>query len=260
MTNSEAERYAEHERRYRAFAGKVDRREYGDIWLNQELPEFRDVNHATRLRTVRKTPDEIAVEVIEFYKTRGQRVVADIDAIAEAQGIGAALRKRGVLPVIGEMTLMSYALPKPPFVSIEKVEIEEVLSGSEKRAEWVRVQVSDEEDSRMEAMWRRVAEAEARFPLCRLFLARVGEKMVGACSLFVAERWGRIDSVITHPAYRRRGVASSLVSAVVAFSLSEGNTETYLLTEAQSAGEAVYSKLGFIEWALPLPKRHMEAI
>ena len=84
--------------------------------------------------------------------------------------------------------------------------------------------------------------------------------MVPTWTLFVAGRWGRIDSVITHPAYRRQGVASSLVSAVIAASLSERNTETYLLTEAQSAGEVVYTKLGFVEWELPLPKRHMETI
>ncbi len=255
------QRYAEHERRYHEFAGGVERREWGDLLVNSALPLYRDANHAALLRTVGVSADEIAGEVVSFYGGRGLRAGADVDAAAEAQGIGAALRRRGLMPLVETMRPMRFPFGEPPSVLAEEVRIEGVAleTGAEEAREWVELQVSDESSPEAEAFWRGVAEAEARFPLCYLFLARIGDTAAGACSLFSAEGWGRVDSVVTHPDFRRRGVASSLVSAAIAKSLSEGNTETYLTTERGGAGEAVYRKLGFVEWAIPIPRRHLEA-
>ena len=80
-------------------------------------------------------------------------------------------------------------------------------------------------------MWRAVAGYEARSAACRLYLARLDGRPAGACDLFTAAQWGKVDSVVTRSELRRRGVASALVSRAVTNSLTSGNYETYLFTE-----------------------------
>ncbi len=122
---------------------------------------------------------------------------------------------------------------------------------------WVDLAGSDEDNEADAAFWRRVAMREALSPDCRLYLARGEEQPVAACQLFSHAGWGLIDSVITHPNFRRRGFASQVIAQAVADSMRLGNALTYLYTERGSAGEQVYQRLGFEGWGINTLHRHI---
>lgn len=122
---------------------------------------------------------------------------------------------------------------------------------------WIDLAGCDEDSEEDAAFWRRVAGREAYSPDCRLYLAHVDDQPVGACQLFSHAGWGLIDSVITHPQFRRRGIASQLVAQTVQDSQRLGNFLTYLYTERASAGERVYRRLGFEVWGIDTLRRHI---
>ena len=122
---------------------------------------------------------------------------------------------------------------------------------------WIDLAGCDEDTEEDAGLWRRVAAREARSPDCRLYLAQVDDQPVGACQLFSHAGWGLIDSVITHPQFRRRGIASQLVAQAVQDSQNSGNALTYLYTERESAGERLYRRLGFEVWGIDTLRRHI---
>lgn len=123
--------------------------------------------------------------------------------------------------------------------------------------EWIHLAGSDEDTEAEAQFWKQVASREAASPDCRLYLARVEGKPAGACQLFTHAGWGLIDSVITHPHFRRRGIASRLVAQAIQDSRQSGNAVTYLYTEQGSAGEQVYRRLGFEVWGIDTLRRHI---
>jgi GNAT superfamily N-acetyltransferase len=223
------------------------------------LADWGDANRALRLRDTGRGPEAVAREVIGSLHSRGMRVVVDIDPVAEAQGIGRAIRRMGLMPVMGTWLLMRYAQDAPPRLPERGIEIVAVANetGLGEAKAWVEVLMSEEQDPDTVAMWREVAEREAAYPPCRLYLACLDGLPVGACDLFTAAGCGRIDSVVVRPEFRRRGIASVLTARAVADSLAAGNTLTYLYTDGGGAGEAVYRKLGFTVWEVDLMRRHL---
>jgi len=224
-------------------------------------PDWGDANRALRLRDTGQGPEATAQEVVHHLHRLGMRPVVDVDAVAEAQGIGRALRQMGMLPVIGRWLLMRYPQAAPPDASAQGITISPIANetGRGEAKAWIDVVLSDEDDAETLPMWQDIAEHEAAYPPCKLFLASLDGRPVGACSLFLAGGCGRIDSMVVRPEYRRRGVASALVARAVADSLAAGADLTYLYTEGGGAGAAVYAKLGFVVWEVNLIRRHLFA-
>jgi predicted GNAT family acetyltransferase len=184
-------------------------------------------------------------------------VVADVDAVAEAQGIGAALRKREILPMAGAMQLMAYPSLEPPQTPDRGVRVERIAKEGALYEKWVEI-VAGEPDAEWHSMWEQVARAEAKFAHSRLYLGFVDERPAAVCSLISMEGAGRIESVMTLEAFRRRGAASALTAQAVADSLADGNDFTYLFTEWDGDGAKVYRKLGFETLARAPFRRHKE--
>jgi GNAT superfamily N-acetyltransferase len=252
------DKLAAHEAEYFTFGATWTQTPSAWFLDSDALPDYRDCNHALHLRDDGRGAEAVAREVAAHYQARGVPITADIDAVAERQGIGAALRRLGVTPVIGRRRLMRYTASVPPVLPERGITIEIVPNHLTARAtqEWVETVVSDEEEEDRER-WRAVTVHEARFPACHLYLARLDGQPVGACDLFAALGWGRIDSVVTCPEMRRRGVASALVARAVQDSLALGHEATYLFTEVGGIGEKVYERLGFEIWATDVFRRHI---
>jgi predicted GNAT family acetyltransferase len=158
------------------------------------------------------------------------------------------------------MLLMRYPGAQAPAVPERGVEVRVVAAGDEAgRQTWADVVMSQEDtdDPEERAMWEEVTRREARYPLCRHYLGYLDGQAAGACELFMAEGWGRIESVVTRAAFRRRGVATAVVAQAVADSLAFGHSETYLYTEQGGAGEQVYLRLGFETRAVSPLRRHL---
>lgn len=252
------EKLIAHEARYFTMVAEVERTPYAWFLQGRDLPAYHDANRALHLRDDGHGAEAVAREVVAFFRARGLPVVADIDAVAETEGIGRALRQRGVTPVIGDTLLMRYPSSIPPKLQPSSVQVRPASpENKEETILWIETASSDTEGEEDAAMWRVVAALEARFPACCLYLGWLEGRPAGTCSLFVAKGWGRIESVVTRPEFRRRGVASTLVAQAVAESLAMGNEVTYLFTAAGGAGEAVYQRLGFTPWALNPLRRHI---
>ncbi|NLC59434.1 MAG: GNAT family N-acetyltransferase [Armatimonadetes bacterium] len=61
-----------------------------------------------------------------------------------------------------------------------------------------------------------------------------------------------IDSVMTHPDYRRRGIATRLMERALEWMRAAGLDASFLYTERGSAGYRIYTRLGYRERALVL--------
>ena len=253
------DRLIEHEAAYAGMAARCERTSHALFLHAPDLPEYVDANRALRLRTEGMSADAVADAVAAYFRLRGLRPAAEVDDIAEEQGIGAALRKIGIQPVGGDRLSMRYPLDEPPSAlpktdaTVETVPNE---TGRGEAAEWIETAVADDVGWPDEALWRKVADHEARYSACRLYLARLNGRPAGACDLFLHEGWGRIDSVATWPEFRRRGVASALVARAIADSLTSGSRETYLFTEPHGAAERLYLALGFVPWRMNVFRQH----
>ena len=253
------DRLIEHETLYLGMLAATVKTDAAWYLIAPARSDWGDANRALRLRDTGQGPAAVAQEVVNYLQRHDMRVVVDVDEVAEAQGIGPALRRMGLMPVMGRWLLMRYAHDCPPALPERGIEIVPVANetGQGEAKAWIDVLMSDEQDPDTLAMWQYVAEREAAYPPCRLYLACLEGRPVGACDLFSAAGSGRIDSVVVRPEYRRQGVASALTARAVADSLAAGNTLTYLYTEADGAGEAVYRKLGFTTWEANLMRRHL---
>ena len=276
INSDDLEKLIAHETRYFEVWSKVTRT--APCWFldSADLPDYQSANRALRLRCTdemgggereRKTADEpesIVAEIIAHYRARGLAVVADVDPIAESLGFGRALRSRGVLPVADSTLLMRYVgetilQPRGDLPTIDHLTITRLPNetGAGEAREWISLAGCDEKDADDIAFWRAVAEPEARMPDCRLYLARVNGQAAGTCQLFSANGWAQLDSVMTHPAFRRLGIATRLVTRALQDSFALGNTTTYLFTDNGGAGERVYRNLGFEVWGVNILRRHL---
>jgi GNAT superfamily N-acetyltransferase len=229
---------------------------------NTELADYRSANHALRLRDDGRGPEAVARDIVTFYRRLGLPPTADVDEIAEQQGIGAALRRIGVGPILGDSLYMVYthATPptpdKPPIPSLTVENISREIF-SDATQQWIDLVASEEAGTEYEEFWREVITREAQGEGRQLYLARLQGQAVGACHLYTANGWGRIDDVFVPPEFRRLGVATALIVRAVADSLMIGNAETYLFTEAGGMAEPLYRKLGFTIRALNPLRRHI---
>ena len=233
-------------------AGEAESGASGAWFLDSEtLPHYHSANRALRLRVGSQNAEHhaqrLAAEVIAHYRGRGLPVVADVDAIAETQGIGRELRQRGVLPVAGSTLLMRYGTSAPPTlppqyeqetgIAIERIPNE---TGKGEARDWVYLAGVDEKNrKRTPIFWRKGGRIWKRARSdCRLYLAILNGQAAGACQLFSASWLGadrQRDDASRH--FRRRGIASRLVSAGCEAIRSRWATQqrTFLRNEAARA-------------------------
>ena len=73
-----------------------------------------------------------------------------------------------------------------------------------------------------------------------------GDRVVGDLGLFGFDQLARYQSVETHPDYRRRGIARTLVATAAAWSKREMATERLVIAaEPETVAERIYGSLGF---------------
>ena len=175
----------EHDIAYFGMVAQCDRTEHAVFLHAPDFSEYRDANRALRLRAAGRPIDDVAAEIAEYYRRRGLPPVADVDPIAEAEGFGSALARLGLTEVAGDRLLMRYASRMPPEPApVIPVEVVANERGGGEAAEWIETAVADDLGWPDEPLWRRVAEMEARFVPCRLYLARQEGRPAGVCDLF----------------------------------------------------------------------------
>lgn len=79
----------------------------------------------------------------------------------------------------------------------------------------------------------------------RLFAASVDGRSAGLANLLSLRGVGYIDNVVTFPEFRKRGVATALVTRLVDESLGRGDGAIHLLADEGQAPQQLYERLGF---------------
>lgn len=78
------------------------------------------------------------------------------------------------------------------------------------------------------------------------FGAFSGDRLVADLGLFHDGELGRYQSVATHPDFRRRGIASSMVSFAALYALDHFNLRTLVIVaDADSPADRLYQSIGF---------------
>lgn len=79
----------------------------------------------------------------------------------------------------------------------------------------------------------------------RFFAGMIDGEIAGFTSLISSGEAAYVDNVVTLPAYRRRGVASSTVTRALAEAESHGMSTVFLLAEENGDPQRLYERLGF---------------
>ncbi len=231
--------------------------ECGLYLLASSFDYYVGANRALALRDDGRGAKAVAEAVITFYKERGIPPAAELDAVAESQGIGSALRRGGLRNSLADRLLMRYTSDIPPLLT-KRFEVEHVPNGteSEQVRDWLDISVSHETTDQDREDWYGILLCDAHEDTHKLFIAYDHGKPASCCQLFTDSGYGRIDDVMTRPEFERRGLAAAVVAFAVTESLNQGNHTTFLYCDAGSTAEALYRKLGFVVWERNLFRRH----
>jgi GNAT superfamily N-acetyltransferase len=250
---SDPERLIRHECAYYGFMATLRQTECAWYLGCPDVPDFQDANRALRLRDDGRGPDMVVRETLARLRFSRSVPVIDLDPVAREQGFEESILRAGMTPTEGDWLLMRYSSSGPPApLSPPGFRVVNPMDERELQG-WIDVTAADD-DLEQADLWRAVAEREARSGYHLLLGLLEGEPASG-CSLFSSEGWGRIESVVTLPPYRGRGLGAAVVARALRKSLEEGNSETFLFTEADGAGERLYLRLGFIPWEMNALKR-----
>jgi N-acetylglutamate synthase-like GNAT family acetyltransferase len=95
-------------------------------------------------------------------------------------------------------------------------------------------------------------------PASRHLVALDGANVVGYGRLIDEDRWGHIRQVVVEPGYRRRGIATALVSELVATAGRTGMRRLYLNSRLPAVG--MYEHAGFrvvSKEPFPMPRTYV---
>jgi len=104
-----------------------------------------------------------------------------------------------------------------------------------------------EETSSNEVLDQLVARTRAVFVPAglRWFVAFVDGAMAGFTSLLSLDGVGYVDTVVTMPQFRGRGVGAATVARAIEASIDSADRALFLLTEEQNPARRLYERLGF---------------
>jgi GNAT superfamily N-acetyltransferase len=115
-------------------------------------------------------------------------------------------------------------------------------------------------DSRIEKIWSRIMSDEKQ----HILLGHVNDVLVSSCVINIIENltheqrpYAVIENVVTHPAYRKRGYASQLLSAAKSIAVNNNCYKIMLMTGSKKksthtfyrqAGYNSNDKKAFVQW------------
>jgi GNAT superfamily N-acetyltransferase len=172
------------------------------------------------------------------------------DATDNEQGVIEPFLENGYH--LEQSVVLTTRQPVPPSHPVEGVTVRPL----ELAYEWeqcVENQVACREPAFEEASYRLFRQrqmkryrAMARAGLGAWFGAFIGSRLVADLGIFYTHQLGRYQSVQTHPAYRRQGIARSLVSQSGMYAIETFGIKTLVIVaEAGSQAERLYQAAGF---------------
>ena len=232
---------------------RIVRTEHGEALLTQSLPLVYHRNHLSVDLGADASAEELIAEADSVFgpEAYGFRKITVDDELGER----VAPRFREVGWRVEELVVQLYRGPMP---DVDTSGVDEV-SGADLERFWIEgmresPEISTEEEIRqlVAAQHGRRTGAEVRY-----FAARVDGEIASFCELFLADRVGQIESVMTMKPFRNRGLAKAVVTRALEESLAADSEVTFICADAHDFPKDIYEKLGFVTagrmWDFLLP-------
>ncbi len=211
----------------------------GAIAFSNERVRILFCQRAARVRVEESDAGRLIDDAVRFFAGKDFDCTFTLSPLDRPANFAEHLLRRGFV----ESTLSSamvYDAGAPPAAVQAGATL--TLAGPDDYDAWAEVMCrSFEQPSQKGDFGRRVLMT----PADHRYLARVDGKAVGSTLLLSQEGMGYLDFVGVLREYRRRGVASAMVTRAVADSIGMGNRWTSLETATGSSAERLYESLGF---------------
>lgn len=235
-------RLVEHNSGYYALISNVEKREWGRMLYNPEVPQHIDSNHAEGILTSLRALPGVVDEVEEFYRQYGLLPRFRINQFDRPQGMDSLLAQRGYVlrPASYRIMLWDNIPFEPvlrPGITVEKV-------GAHNRPEALHI-VSGERSWGSPETINAVFAREFASTNVDYYLVRRDGLPAATGFLYYQGTLAKIENVRTLPQHRGHGCAAALVRHIQGAFTSRGGEGLYLL-----AGDAVmglYQKQAFVD-------------
>lgn len=235
-------RLVEHNSGYYALISNFEKRGWGRMLYNPQVPQHIDSNHAEGLLTSLRALPGVVAEVEEFYRGHGLTPRIRINQFDRPQGMESFLAQRGyvIRPASYRIMLWDNIPFEPmlrPGITVEKV-------GTHNRPEALHI-VSGERSWGSPEVIAAVFAREFASANIDYYLVRRGGLPATTGFLYYQGGLAKIENVRTLPQHRGQGCAAALVRHVQGEFTGRGGEGLYLL-----AGDAVmglYQKQGFVD-------------
>ncbi len=218
------------------------------VFADPRFPLIYDANRAGVLVEVPElTLDEIRQDLLPALESAGSPhehiefwAAQESTAVEQIRTEGAE-EKRDVLMVFEGAALRT---------GTDQPEVREIVDLDDDFLQWYRASRDDFGEQRdytedvVDQLFRRDLDVFVPRGM-RFFVGYIEGGMAGLATLQSLAGVGYIDSVVTMPEFRRRGVATALVARVVHESLSSGDELVHLLAEKDATPQRLYEGLGF---------------
>lgn len=238
--------------RLRSFWYRLDETEWsrrtpwGMVFADPRYPLLYDANHAAILEEV---PD------LQLEEIRGDLLPAleEVGAPNEQIEFWASQSSPAVAQmqrVIRETRDVVMVFVGPPPEVTSGVRVVEVTEPNAQFLSWYRESRSDFGERRelgpdvVEQLYRRDIDVFLPRGL-RFFVGFIEGEMAGQTTLLGIDGAGYLDSVVTRPEFRRRGVATATVLRAVEAAIDRGDHLVHLLAVKDGAPQRLYERLGF---------------
>jgi len=237
------------DRRARSRATRVTQGDGYDVVRTPDRPDFRSGNQLAlhRLATAADLPDLLAAWRRELGGVRGITHVvlsAESEAPEPPADLAAAAAAHGLAVEVDDVLVLATYRPREPSCAVA---VRPVLAG-----EWDAVlalahEVHDDGEHDFRAWQVGDHRDLVAAGLARWWGAWRDGRLVGSAGLVADATLARFQEVKVAPAHRRRGIASALVSAMVADHLTGPRAPAPLVIVAERGSSAarIYRSVGF---------------
>jgi ribosomal protein S18 acetylase RimI-like enzyme len=217
------------------------------VFSDPRFPLLYDANHAAVLEEIPELElEEVRADLLPALREAG----APHEQVEfwASQRSPAAEQMRQVVGDTRDVLMVFAGSPADP--SPAGVRVAEVAEPNNGFLAWYRESRSDFGERRelgpavVEQMFRRDLEVFLPRGL-RFFVGFVDGQMAGQATLLGIDRVGYLDSVVTRPEFRGRGVATATVLRAVQAGIERGDDLVHLLAVKDSGPQRLYERLGF---------------
>jgi GNAT superfamily N-acetyltransferase len=214
---------------------QVEQRPYGLFSYNEANPHHHSANMVRRVRT--EDPEGAIAGIIAFYRAHRLTPRVKLNEMSEPADMAARLAAHGFTGEPLATRVMQWLGPAGQNDADRAIIIRRAGPSDQPAL----AQIGAEDDpSAQEGWFGRKLQAQLQHPAIRYYLASVGGQPAGCAYVFQGPEAGLIEDVATLTSFRRRGVATALITAI------QNDATGPLLLEVIDEGAArVYARAGF---------------